>query len=170
MELNHRPAVYKTAALPSEIFVQSLAYHRHCWWSSKIWARGLDLNQRPFPYEGNALPNCATPRLIMDYAAARVLISVLAAARHSWEFTSLRSRASWWTWSVMIRLPPHCKCGALPIELHAQILTYGIESLVVFGPPKSLLLKYCTTFRIPSRVSPKTPKAELQRPQSVPRY
>lgn len=27
----------------------------------EIWLRGLDLNQRPFGYEPNELPDCSTP-------------------------------------------------------------------------------------------------------------
>src|ERR1700722_13044542 len=31
--------------------------------STRIWLRGLDLNQRPSGYEPDELPDCSTPRL-----------------------------------------------------------------------------------------------------------
>ena len=37
--------------------------------TASSWLRGLDLNQRPFGYEPNELPDCSTPRYFNDSCA-----------------------------------------------------------------------------------------------------
>ena len=34
---------------------------------------------------------------------------------------------TWWIWSAMIRLPPACKAGALPIELQTHMKTWKFD-------------------------------------------
>ena len=38
--------------------------------TTSLWLRGLDLNQRPFGYEPNELPDCSTPRHNTYYIAS----------------------------------------------------------------------------------------------------
>ena len=43
----------------------------------QIWLRGLDLNQRPFGYEPNELPDCSTPRCTVLLYIINALLSTL---------------------------------------------------------------------------------------------